>query len=108
MKGWAICSALLAMVKPPAGCSKNLSTFAKCSSGEMLVRRDPGRADHLLDLVGSLFRLNTVHHLQRASEILRDLRRTNRLNPMDEIWITEAEQRILRVKSADSHLQNQI
>ena len=48
----------------------------------------------------SLFRLNTVQHLQRALDILRDLQKTNTLNPTDEKWIAEAERRIQRAKSA--------
>ena len=67
---------------------------------ERLVAQEPGRADYLVDLVEVLLRIGELDSVQRAVNILLDLKKTNRLSKSDEQTIAIAQQMLQLAKSA--------
>lgn len=67
---------------------------------ERLVAQEPMRADYLLDLVKSLIRTTGSNQLQRAVNILLDLKATNRLSKTEEPTMAFAQRMLQLSKSA--------
>lgn len=70
------------------------------SHAEQRVAQEPNRADYQINLVNSLARLPTTSHLERALDILLNLKQSNRLMKADEPKIGILQELLRQAKAA--------